>query len=212
MDQQMLGAACEPPIRLFSVSSTRRNEESEARMEKKIIGIMLSLIVVAIVVVAVVMVAAGGFKKSGGFTKLFDSLEYSGNLTFHQELEIPADWEAGETKKVSDTIVDMYHYRTTVQQTNVYITTLYFVYIGDEWTDPASGTWFRVPMADNHGDVTWITIDHGRFSLQVSSATNLSAAYDIGDVIELETTIVIANDESTDGTKAFGLWAVADTV
>jgi hypothetical protein len=181
-------------------------------MEKKIIGIMLSLVVVAVVVVAVVMVAAGGFKKSGGFTKLFDSLDYSGNLTYQQRLEIPNDWQVGDQKRVSDTIVDMYYYRTTIQQTYVYITTLYFVYVGDEWTDPAEGTWFRVPVADSHGDANWVIVNHGLFSLQVSSATNLSAAYDIGDVIELETTIVIANDDTSDGTKAFGLWAVADTV
>ena len=181
-------------------------------MEKRIIGIMLSLVVVAIVVVAVVMVAAGGLKKSGGFTRLFDSLEYSGNLTYQQWLEIPDDWEVGDQKKVSDTIVDMYYYRTTIQQTYVYITTLYFVYIGDKWTDPSDGTWFRVPNADSHGDATWINVNHGLFSIQVSSATNLSAAYDIGDVIELETTIVIANDDSEDGRLAFGLWAVADTV
>jgi hypothetical protein len=181
-------------------------------MEKKIIGIMLSLVVVAVVVVAVVMVAAGGFKKSGGFTRLFDSLDYSGNLTYQQWLEIPDDWEVGDQKRVSDTIVDMYHYRTTIQQTYVYITTLYFVYIGDKWTDPEDGTWFRVPNSDSHGDSNWIIVNHGLFSIQVSSATNLSAAYDIGDVIELETTIVIANDDSSDGTLAFGLWAVADTV
>ena len=181
-------------------------------MEKKIIGIMLSLIVVAIVVVAVVLVAAGGFKKSGGFTKLFDSLEYSGNQTYQQELEIPDDWEVDDVKKVSDTIVDMYHYSTTVQQTSVYITTLYFVYIGDEWSDPDDGTRFSVPLANTHGVATWITVSHGLFSLQVSSATDLSVAYDIGDVIELETTIVIADDQTPDGTKAFGLWTVADTV
>ena len=185
-------------------------------MEKKIIGIMLSLIVVAIVVVAVVMVAAGGFKKSGGFTKLFDSLEYSGNQTYEQELELPAEWEVGDVKKVSDTIVDMYHYRTTVQQTDVYITTLYFVYVGEEWTDSDEGTRFMVPNSVTHHDgtvvATWITVNHGLFSLQVSSATNLSVAYDIGDVIEMQTTIVIADDETPDGIKAFGLWKVANTV
>lgn len=181
-------------------------------MEKKIIGIMLSLVVVAIVVVAIVMVAAGGFKKGGGFTKLFDSLEYSGNQTYNQELEIPEDWEVGDVKRVSDTIVDMYHYRTTVQQTNVYITTLYFVYVGDEWSDSEDGTRFMVPSANTHDVATWITVSHGLFSLQVSSATNLSAAYDIGDVIELETTIMIADDDSPDGVKSFGLWAVANTV
>jgi hypothetical protein len=184
-------------------------------MEKKIIGIMLSLVVVAVVVVAVVMVAAGGFKKSGGFTKLFDSLEYSGNLTYEQELEIPADWGVGDVKKVSDTIVDMYYSKTPVQQTYVYITTLYFVYMGDEWTDSDRGTRFMVPNSVTHHDevlATWLTVDHGRFSIQVSSATNLSAAYDIGDVITLETTIVIANDTTIDGIKSFGLWAVANTV
>jgi len=184
-------------------------------MERKIIGIMLSLIVVAIVVVAVVMVAAGGFKKSGEFTKLFDSLEYSGNQTYEQELELPADWAVGDVKKVSDTIVDMYHYRTTVQQTDVYITTLYFVYVGDEWTDPDDGTRFLVPNSVTHHDntvATWIDVNHGLFSIQVSSATNLSIAYDIGDVIELEATIVIADDETLDGVKSFGLWTVANTV
>ena len=184
-------------------------------MEKNIIGIMLSLVVVAVVVVAVVLVAAGGFNKSGGFTKLFDSLEYSGNQTYEQELELPADLEVGDVKKVSDTIVDMYHYRTTVEQTDVYITTLYFVYVGDEWTDPDDGTRFMVPNSVTHHDntvATWITVNHGLFSLQVSSATNLSATYDIGDVIELETTIVIADDETPDGIEAFGLWTVANTV
>ena len=187
----------------------------EARMERKIIGIMLSLIVVAIVVVAVVMVAAGGFKKSGGFTTLFDSLEYSGNQTYQQELEIPDDWEVDDVKKVSDTIVDMYHERDSIQQTNVYITTLYFVYIGDEWSDPDDGTRFSVPNSITHHEeilASWISVSHGLFSLQVSSATDLSVAYDIGDVIELETTIVIADDESPDGIKSFGLWTVANTV
>lgn len=184
-------------------------------MEKKIIGIMLSLVVVAVVVVAVVMVAAGGFKKSGGFTKLFDSLEYSGNLTYNQELEIPADWTIGDQKKVSDTIVDMYHHRTTIQQTDVYITTLYFVYVGDEWTDPDDGTRFSVPSSYNQHDdtlATWITVNHGLFTIQVSSATNLSDSYDIGDVITLETTIVMADDEPSDDIKSFGLWKVANTV
>ncbi|MCJ2533226.1 MAG: hypothetical protein LN411_04820, partial [Candidatus Thermoplasmatota archaeon] len=120
-----------------------------------------------------------------------------------------------DVKKVSDTIVDMYHYSTTVQQTNVYITTLYFVYIGDEWTDPDDGTRFSVPNSVTHNDetlATWIIVSHGLFSLQVSSATDLSLAYDIGDVIELETTIVIADDETSDGIKSFGLWTVANTV
>ncbi len=181
-------------------------------MEKKIIGIMLSLVVVAVVVVAVVMVAAGGFKKSGGFTKLFDGLDPSTNTTYPERLVIPDDWEVGDKKRVSDTIVDMYYYRTTVQQTDVFITTLYFVYIGDKWADPEEGTYFRVPTANTHGDLSWLTVDHGIFHLQVSSATNLSDKYDIGDVIELESTIVIANDDTPDGIKALGLWKIADTV
>lgn len=176
-------------------------------MERKIVGIMLALVVVAIVIVGVVAIAAQGTKKSGGFSKLFDELEYSGDLTYRQELEIPSDWHADDVKKVSDMIVDMHYYRHTVATTTVYVTTLYFIYVGDEWNSPAEGTRFYVPVEWNDGFLDWIHVNHGLFSIQVSSATNLSAAYDIGDVIELQTTIVDA-----DGTLAFGEWAVADTL
>lgn len=184
------------------------NEESEARMERKIIVIMLTLVVVAIVVVGIVMVAAVGTKRPGGFTGLFDDLEYSGDLTFHQDLEIPDGWEEGDVKSVSDTIVDMFYNTQVVQQVTVYVTTLYFVYIGDKWNDPDDGNWFRVPFSgDDWGELVWKVVNHGLFSIQVSSATDLSAEYDIGDVITLETTI-----EDAGGTMAFGKWVVADTI
>lgn len=182
-------------------------EESEARMDKKIVGIMLALVVVAIVVVGVVAVATVGIKKSGGFSGLFDDLEYTGDLTYRQELEIPDGWDDGDVKRVSDMIVDMHYYRHTVAMTTVYVTTLYFVYVGEEWNSPAEGTRFYVPVEWSEGELDWIHVNHGLFSVQVSSATNLSAAYDVGDVIELETTIVNAG-----GTLAFGEWNVADTI
>ena len=176
-------------------------------MERKIVWIMLTLVVVAVVVVGVVMIAATGIKRGGGFTNLFDQLEYSGDLTTHQDLEIPDGWDAGDVKSVSDAIVDMYYYRHTVQQTTVYVTTLYFVYQGEKWNDPEEGTWFRIPIEEDWGELGWKVINHGLFSVQVSSATNLSAEYDIGDVIELKTTIANAG-----GTLAFGEWVVADTI
>ena len=192
---------------LFGVAIGRTYEESEARMDRKIVGIMLALVVVAIIVVGVVAVATTGFKKSGGFTKLFDDLEYSGDLTYRQELELPDDWEAGDVKGVSDMIVDMHYYRHTVSMTTVYVTTLYFVYLGDKWNSPAEGTRFYVPVEYNDGELDWIHVNHGLFSIQVSSATNLSANYDVGDVIDLETTLVDAG-----GTLAFGEWQVANTL
>lgn len=176
-------------------------------MEKKIVGIMLTLVVVAVVIIGVVMIAAVGIKRGGGFTGLFDELEYSGDLTYRQPLEIPDGWEDGDVKSVSDTIVDMYFYRHTVQQTTVYVTTLYFVYMGDKWNDPDDGTRFSIPIEQDPGVLGWKEINHGLFSIQVSSATNLSAEYDIGDVIELETTIADAG-----GTLAFGEWVIADTL
>lgn len=176
-------------------------------MEKKIIGIMLTLVVVAVVVVGVIMIAAVGIKRGGGFTDLFDQLECSDDVTYQQSLEIPDGWEAGDVKRVSDTIVDMYFYKHTVQQTTVYVTTLYFVYLGDKWNDPDMGTRFSIPIADDWGVLDWKTINHGLFWIQVSSATNLSSAYNIGDVMELESTITDAG-----GTLAFGEWLVADTL
>ena len=171
-------------------------------MEKKILAIMVSLMVVAALVVAFVLIAAGGIRSAGGYTKLFDSLTYTDEGTYNQYLEIPSDWNLGDTKTVSDTIVDMSYSKYTVAQTSIYITTLYFVYIGDKWTDPVRGTSFFVPSDADSGD--YIHIDHGQFSVMVSSATNLSHEYSIGGTITLETTIVDA-----DGTVAFGEWAVA---
>jgi hypothetical protein len=171
-------------------------------MEKKILAIMVSLMVVAALVVAFVLIAAGGIRSAGGYTKLFDSLTYTGDATYNQYLEIPSDWNLGDTKTVSDTIVDMSYSRHTVAQTSIYITTLYFVYIGDQWTEPARGTSFFVPSDADYGG--YMHIDHGQFSVTVSSATNLSHEYSIGGTITLETTIVDA-----DGTVAFGEWAVA---
>ncbi|MDH3365952.1 MAG: hypothetical protein OEM29_08135 [Thermoplasmata archaeon] len=180
-------------------------------MERKIIGIMLTLVVVAIVAIGVVMIAAVDTKKGGGFTGLFDQLENSDDATYNQDLEIPDDWDAGDVKSVSDTIVDMYSYRQPVQQTTVYLTTLYFVYMGDKWNNPDDGTRFNIPIADEDGMLHWKEIVHGLFSIQVSSATNLSAEYDIGDVIELETIITEASTGDGD-TLAFGKWSVADTL
>jgi hypothetical protein len=175
-------------------------------MEKKIIAIMVTLVVVAAVVVAFVMIAAGGFTRSGGFSKLFDELEYDGDLTHHQTLEIPEGWYANDVKTVSDTIVDMAYTEQTNWQTTVYLTTLYFMYVGDQWTDPSYGTYFYVPVDDHDGIMA---VSHGLFSLTVSSATNISAEYDIGDVIKLRTTIVLLDDMET---LAFGTWSVADTL
>ncbi|UCE80478.1 MAG: hypothetical protein JSV94_04780 [Methanobacteriota archaeon] len=180
-------------------------------MERKIIGIMLTLVVVAVVVIGVVMIAAVDIKKGGGFTGLFDQLENSDDATHEQLLEIPDDWEAGDIKTVSDTIVDMYSDRQSVEQTTVYVTTLYFVYLGDKWNNPDDGTNFYVPIADED-ELRWKEIDHGLFSIQVSSATNLSAEYNIGDVIELETTITEVYDDEDSMSLAFGKWAVADTL
>ena len=177
-------------------------------MERKIIMIMLTLVVVAIVVVGVVMVAAVGIKRGGGFTQLFDQLEDSGELeNQYMILELPSNWDAGDVKSVSDTIVDMYFNEHTVEQTTVYVTTLYFVYTGNKWNNPDHGTMFRIPIEDDWGMLGWKSIVHGLFWIQVSSATNLSAEYDIGDVIELETTLVNAG-----GTLAFSEWSVSNTL
>jgi hypothetical protein len=176
-------------------------------MEKKIIAIMVALVMVAAVVVTVVMIAAGGLSRAGGFSNLFDELEYSGNETDHQLLEIPDGWYANDVKTVSDVIVDMAYTEQTNWQTTVYLTTLYFMYIGDQWTaDPSYGTYFYVPVDDHDGVMA---VSHGLFSFTVSSATNLSAVYDIGDVIKLRTTIVLLDDMET---LAFGAWSVADTL
>jgi len=175
-------------------------------MEKKIILIMVSLVVVAALVVAFVMVAAGGgLRKAGGFTELFDKLEYTGTGHVNQYLELPDSWDVDDKKSVSDVIVDMVYEKRTVSQTNVYITTFWFAYMGDKWSYPyeGSGTSFFVPIEGG-----WLYVHHGLFSLTVSSATNLSAHYGIGDVVTLETKLVI----NSNAMVAFGEWAVSDTL
>lgn len=174
-------------------------------MEKKILTIMVVLVVVAAIVVAFVMIAAGGVRTAGGFTKLFDDLENPNpSVTFHQYLDLPNDWSINDRKVVGDTIVDMYlDYTTTVGSTTIYVHVLYFVYIGDMWTDSEQGTSFYVPTSTSHSG--YLMVDHGRFSLSVSSASNLSEDYSIGDVIELQTTLV-----DNLGVLSFGSWSLAE--
>jgi len=158
-------------------------------MERRILAIMVTLVVVAAVVVAFVMIAAGGgWRSAGGFTDLFDDLEYSGDALTNQYLSLPGGWHSGDKKSVSDVIIDMTYRKQTVSQTTVYLTTMYFVYVGDKWSNPylGYGQNFYVPV--NYGSL-WMHVEHGQFSIQVSSATNLSADYSIGDVITLESTL-----------------------
>jgi len=182
-------------------------------MDKKILAIMVALIVVAALVVAFVMIAAGGgdSAKGGGFTSLFDDLTYNGTAETGQVLAMPEDWEAGDERSVSDTIVDMSYYAIDIGTTTVYTTTLWFTYIGDLWNSPTEGTEFYVPYYHWEGgthNAAWIHVDHGMFSITVSSATNLSAELDIGDVITLESTLI----ESADGILCFGVWTVSDVL
>jgi len=177
-------------------------------MDKKIIAIMVTLVVVAALVVAFVVVAAGGgLRKAGGFTALFDQLEYTGDANHDQRLEMPSGWHSGDKKSVSDQIVDLTYRKTTVSQTSVYITTLWFVYVGDKWSDAyqGEGTTFYVPTT---GYGSWLHIDHGMFSITVSSATNLSAHYSIGDVITVDTML----ETNSLAMLAFGDWAVSDLI
>lgn len=178
-------------------------------MDKKIIAIMVTLVVVAALVVAFVVVAAGGgLRKAGGFTALFDDLKYTGDADHDQRLEMPSGWHSGDKKSVSDQIVDMTYDKRTISQTSVYITTLWFVYMGDKWSDAqGEGTAFYVPISTT-GYVSWLYIDHGLFSITVSSATNLSAHYSIGDVITVETML----ETNSLAMLAFGDWAVADVI
>ncbi len=177
-------------------------------MEKKIVAIMVSLVVVAALVVAFVMVAAGGgLRRAGGFTALFDKLDYTGDANHDQRLQLPGSWHSGDKKTVSDSIVDMIYYKRTISQTSVYITTLWFVYMGDKWSNPyeGAGTSFYVPIT---GDSNWLHVDHGMFSITVSSATNLSAHYQIGDVISLESML----ETNGNAMLAFGDWAVTNVI
>lgn len=177
-------------------------------MDKKIILIMVSLVVVAMIVVLFVLAAAGGgLRRAGGFTETFDKLAYTGSEVRGQHLELPSSWHEGDKKTVSDTIVDMTYRKQSVSQTTVYITTLWFVYMGTKWSNPyqSAGMLFYVPDTSSDG---YFTVDHGLFSLTVSSATNLSAHYDIGDVITVDTMLVI----NSNAMVAFGEWAVADVL
>jgi hypothetical protein len=177
-------------------------------MEKKIIAIMVTLLVVAALVVAFVMVAAGGgLRRAGGFTALFDKLVYTGSETSDQHLSMPSGWHAGDKKTVSDTIVDLTYRKQTISQTTVYITTLWFVYMGNKWSSPyeGHGTSFYVPDTSFDG---WFHVDHGLFSITVSSATNLSMHYQIGDVITVESMLTT----NSYAMLAFGDWAVSDVL
>ncbi len=178
-------------------------------MEKKIIGIMIALVVVAVVVVAAVTIGVGsGGRHAGGFTGLFDKATNSDvNDTHDQQLNLPTDWRSGDKMTVSDTIMDMWYDRTTVGQTHVYTTHLYFAYLGEKWNDPRHGTSFSVPQ-DIQGSSAWLFISHGEFRIDVSSATNLTAKYDIGDTITLTTMLSV----NSNALLAFGEWQVADTL
>jgi hypothetical protein len=139
-------------------------------------------VVVAVLVVAVIMVASGGFARSGGFTKTFDKLVNDDGFEYNQRLSLPTSWDVGDTKEVSDTIVDMYYH----EEEHGFSTVIWFAYQGDKWNDPTHGTHFYVP--DTSGD-GWMTVDHGLFSITIWSATNLSAKYDVGDTITVQTTL-----------------------
>jgi hypothetical protein len=172
-------------------------------MDKKILTIMVALLVVAVLVVAFVMIASGGLQRAGGFTTLFDKMEYSGDATYHQQLACPGSWDEGDKKTVSDRIVDMAYERGTIGSTTVYVTTLWFNYMGNKWDDPDRGTSFYIPTSY----AGWVLVNHGLFSIEVSTATNLSAKYDIGDVISVHSTLETSHD-----ILSFGGWVVANTI
>jgi len=177
-------------------------------MERRILGIMVALVVVAAVVVGFIVVAAGGtWRSAGGFTDLFDDCVYAGNATTNQYLSLSPDWRQGDKKVVSDVIVDMTYRQQTVSQTKVYITTMYFVYLGDKWSYPylGEGQNFYVPVT--YGNY-WMHIDNGQFSITVSSATNISDDYGIGDVITVQSTLQLNGL----GQLAFDTWNVKDVI
>jgi len=177
-------------------------------MEKKILLIMATLVVVAVLVVAFVMVAAGGgLNRSGGFTSLFDKFEYDGNATYGQRLQTPESWDVNDKKVVSDTIVDMTFYKQTVSQTSVYLTTMWFVYLGTKWATPYQGHGDIFYVPDNSHD-GWLDVSHGMFTITVSSATNLSDHHSIGDVITLETVLKLNGN----GQLGFGDWSVRNVI
>lgn len=176
-------------------------------MDKRILAIMVTLVVVAALVVAAVMIAAGGFGRAGGFTTLFDKLVNNDTDKYNMHLSIPDDWDVGDKMRVSDTIIDMTYEKQAFGTTWMYQTTLYFAYVGEKWHNSTEGTAFYVPV-NLAGGIHWLHVSSGMFHLSVSSATDLSAEYDIGDKITLETTITM-NGLSM---LSFGDWKVADTL
>ncbi len=177
-------------------------------MEKKILTIMVALIVVAAIVVAFVMIAAGGMKTAGGFTSLFNKLENPNpSVTYGEYLEFPDDWEALDIVTVSDTIVDIDPRDEDITGgVTVYTVRLYFVYIDDKWSDPEEGSLFYVPTTEHSSG--YFSVNHGLFWLDVSSPENIAATYDIGDVIELKTALVVNEDNSN--TLSFGSWVLTE--
>jgi hypothetical protein len=177
-------------------------------MDKKIIAIMVSLLVIAGVVVAFVVIAAGGgLRSAGGFTNLYDKLEYTSWATpGNQYLQLPESWDDGDEKKVSDVIVDMTYEKRVIAQTSVYITELWFVYLSDKWSAPfeSDGSQFFVPV--DWPSRSWLEVENGMFSITVSSATNLSAKYTIGDVITLQCEL----DTNINDMLAFGEWEFSE--
>jgi hypothetical protein len=127
-------------------------------------------------------------------------------VTYDQYLTFPSDWEEQDQKVVSDTIVDMDPRSVeTLGGVTVYTVRLYFVYQDDKWADPESGILFNVPSDEHHEG--WLQVNHGMFWVDVSSPENVGENYDIGDVIELQTVLVVS-DES--GELSFGSWLLAD--
>jgi hypothetical protein len=177
-------------------------------MEKKILMIMVSLMVVAIVVVATVMIATGGARSTGGFTKLLNSLENdTPSVTYGQYLSMPSDWELGDRKTVSDTIVDMDPRSEWYEGgITIYTVRLYFMYIDDKWADDEAGVMFYVPSTEHHDG--WMQVSHGMFWLDVSSPDNISDIYNIGDTIELWTDLEI--NDANDGELSFSEWLLGD--
>jgi len=177
-------------------------------MERKILTIMVALVVVAIVVVATVMIATGGARTAGGFTKLFNQLENdTPSVTYGQYLAFPDDWDLGDVKKVSDTIVDLDpRDEEVLGGITVYTVRLYFIYIDDKWADEESGVLFYVPSTEHHDG--WMTVNHGMIWVDVSSPENISEKYNIGDNIELMTDLEYNDDN--DGELSFSEWLLAD--
>lgn len=178
-------------------------------MEKKILAIMIALMAIAATVAVVALVVGegggGGGFSSGGFTSLFDDLEGNESAVYRAYLEAPPSWDVGDDVKVTDTIVDMAYDRVQVGNTYVYTTVLWFIYAGEKWNDPEQGSRFYVPVDRGEG---WMQVSHGLFSIEISSATNISAEYDPGDKITLETELV----QNVNVDVAFGVWMVEDTL